>query len=306
VNETLTIVVRFALYASLTLPFGTALFSLYAQRVSERGGPADDPIRLASLAGGLAGLAFSGLGLWLLTASMSGAKLTAVDLSSFEIVLFHMSLGAAWLVRVGCLILMTFAPIALAPRPTALRVAIVIAATGALSTLAWTGHASMDRGVLGLLHRVSDIAHILAAATWIGALVMFVATLRRVERGGDAKSRAVFLRSLEEFAWTGSVAVDVILVTGLVNTTLLVSWDLRAMFSSFYGQLLLAKVALFGAMLGLATLNRFHLSPRLRRAWRKPATDTLKALSYSLSVETGCAFGVLGLVAWLGTLSPGT
>ena len=74
---------------------------------------------------------------------------------------------------------------------------------------------------------------------------------------------------------------------------------------TLYGQLLLTKLILFGAMLGLASLNRFRLTPAFEEA---VATGdhgkAIEALRRSLAVEAGCAISILALVAWLGTLEP--
>ena len=75
--------------------------------------------------------------------------------------------------------------------------------------------------------------------------------------------------------------------------------------SNRYGQLLLAKLVLFGAMLVLASLNRFRLTPALEQAM--PGGDqrgALSALRLSLGIEVVCAIVILALVAWLGTLEP--
>ena len=62
---------------------------------------------------------------------------------------------------------------------------------------------------------------------------------------------------------------------------------------------------LMGAMLGLASLNRFRLTPALERSIA--AADlrgALGTLLRSLAIEGGCAITILALVAWLGTLEP--
>jgi hypothetical protein len=78
-------------------------------------------------------------------------------------------------------------------------------------------------------------------------------------------------------------------------------------FSSPYGQLLIAKLGLFGLMLALAAANRYRLSPLLERVHVSGEHATaIAALRRSLFVETCCAFLILALVAWLGTLGPMT
>jgi putative copper resistance protein D len=72
-----------------------------------------------------------------------------------------------------------------------------------------------------------------------------------------------------------------------------------------YGRLLLAKIALFIAMLCLAAGNRFRLSPALDRSHQHGDPRTaLAMLRVSLAAEAGCALTILAVAAWLGTLAP--
>ncbi|MBX9778245.1 CopD family protein (plasmid) [Qipengyuania citrea] len=72
-----------------------------------------------------------------------------------------------------------------------------------------------------------------------------------------------------------------------------------------YGRFLLSKQALFVAMLGLASFDRFRLTPALE--YSISAGDhagALRALRLSRGVETARIVSILALVAWLGTLEP--
>lgn len=108
------------------------------------------------------------------------------------------------------------------------------------------------------------------------------------------------------FGTVGAIAVAALVVTGLVNAWLLVGPDrVAALGTTPYGQLLLAKLAMFAVMLGLAALNRFRLTPRFEASIA--AADhrsAIGALRQSLAVETICIVVILALVAWLGTLEP--
>ena len=59
-------------------------------------------------------------------------------------------------------------------------------------------------------------------------------------------------------------------------------------------------------MLALAAANRFRLTPDLGAALDGGGSRApeLGALRRSLLIETALSLGVLGLVAWLGTLAP--
>jgi len=111
---------------------------------------------------------------------------------------------------------------------------------------------------------------------------------------------------LHGFGTVGTTVVATVVVTGLVNAWMLVGIDnVAALATTLYGQLLLGKLALFVAMLGLASLNRFRLTPAFERSIASADhRGALGALRGSLAAETACVVVVLGLVAWLGTLAP--
>jgi putative copper resistance protein D len=97
----------------------------------------------------------------------------------------------------------------------------------------------------------------------------------------------------------------VITATGVVNYLFIVGPKLDEVFLSTYGILLFIKVVLFAGMLVLAALNRFHLGPFLERSLRDGQyTVAANALRRSVVVELAAAVLIVGLVAWLGTLSP--
>ncbi len=67
---------------------------------------------------------------------------------------------------------------------------------------------------------------------------------------------------------------------------------------TLYGQLLLAKLALFALMLALAAANRFVLTPRL------VAGGDGRALRISLSIEFVAGVLIVFLIGGAGTLEP--
>ena len=74
-----------------------------------------------------------------------------------------------------------------------------------------------------------------------------------------------------------------------------------ALLGSLYGRLLVAKVGLFGAMLALASVNRFRLVPALTA---DPTTDAANSLRRHLIAELALGLGVLAIVSIIGTLDP--
>lgn len=113
-------------------------------------------------------------------------------------------------------------------------------------------------------------------------------------------------RALHGFGTVGTIVVTTLVVTGPINAWLLVGpGNVSTLGTTLYGRLLLAKLALFVAMLGLAALNRFWLTPRFEASIA--AVDhrgALGALRRSLAVETASITTILTLVAWFGMLEP--
>ena len=67
------------------------------------------------------------------------------------------------------------------------------------------------------------------------------------------------------------------------------------------------KLVLFAAMLGLAARNRFRLTPAIASSANSGSLETaaaVRSIGRSVALETGLALIILGLIAWLGTLSP--
>jgi len=147
---------------------------------------------------------------------------------------------------------------------------------------------------------------LLAAGAWTGALLGLILLVTRPAPRVDGPHLALTHRALHGFGTVGTIVVATLAVTGLINAWLLVGpGNIPALATTLYGQLLLAKLALFAAMMGLAALNRFRLTPRfetsIAAANHRVALGTLRR---SLAVEAGCAVTILALVAWLGTLEP--
>lgn len=274
---------RFALMIDLALLMGLPLF-WWAMGMAGR------KSLLVVLA--LGGMALSALWLLASAAAMTGTPITSPDWASAQILLTMTPIGPVLAVR-GVALLLALACLIL---PQGLRVALIPAAV-AIATLAWTGHAGATEDLAGTLHRAADVAHIWAAAGWIGALAVLlhaVVTLRH-----DVQRVAAMLSG---FALMGTLIVATLIISGAINLLMIVGLaDLPALVGSRYGLLLGAKLALFALMLGLAAVNRWRLTPLLERCETQRAIVHLRL---SLGIETGAAVAIIGLVAWLGTLDP--
>ncbi|KTE26976.1 MULTISPECIES: copper homeostasis membrane protein CopD [unclassified Sphingopyxis] len=304
--------IRFALYAILMLIAGLAAFPLYALTRSER----LEPQPMAALWRAerslcAAGLLLSALGMGVLAASMQGVDLLSLEFQPFWDLVRETHVGMAWIYRSAALLLALAVAICVTRWPTTAAAILAAAGSVAVATLVWSGHAGATEGAAGTVHRASDILHLIAAAIWIGAIGAFLLLLSpRVIRESPNGLR-IAARSLEQFSLVGTICVLVIAATGLINSQMIVGAEnLGRSLGSPYGQLLLAKLALFGLMLALAAANRWRLTPALAAAVAGVDSEsadpdqTLAAMRKSLVIEASAALAILALVAWFGTLEP--
>jgi copper resistance protein D len=297
------VAIRFALYADLMLLVGLSAFPLYSFTRSEREDGAILPLGGKLLGLALAALPLSAAGFAISSAAMMGVAITALDFPMLASMAGDTDQGAAFLVRMAALVATLAALVLLRPSQTPRYAAAMVGGSIALATLIWSGHAAATEGALGVAHRISDIAHMIAAALWIGGIVAFCLLLARPAQGDAHVTLAS--RSLAEFARVGTVAVSIIALTGLFNGYAIWGADIAILFQSTYGVLMAAKLVLFAAMLSLAANNRWRLTPALKRTSVSGDSEgSWTRLRISVALEGAAGATVLALVAWLGTLAP--
>jgi copper transport protein len=164
------------------------------------------------------------------------------------------------------------------------------------------GHAGTGTQVPAAV--VSDLAHVAAMSVWLGGLaVLVVAVLTSAE--AVAHSRVVVRFSAIAFA-----CVAVLVATGAYQ-----SWRAVGSFTALrhttYGTLLITKLALFVALVGLAALSRRlvhgHWALRLRvppGPGAATASPRLADLRRSVAAEVLVALAVIGVTATLVNAQP--
>ena len=276
------VVARFVHYLVLSILFGGALFPLYgfAQPKTDLGEPL---IWLRPLVFGAACLTLVSGVIWF------GIVYATVPGREFDVWIFRLLLAT------GLVILL------LAKQIAGWRYQVVLFGSLVLmATLASTGHAGSDDGPAAPIHRILDVFHLVAAGAWVGALIVFacwVATA--LQRAQDSDLR-ILEQSLARFSVIGTMAVVTLSMSGILSPGFLSS------FRTIYGQVLLAKLGVFIAMLLLAAANRYWLTPRLLQSLESAdgSASATRALGLSILTETTLAVVVLALVGWLGILTP--
>lgn len=297
--ELAVIGLRWLQYSGAVVLLGVPLFLLFSFRGAD--GPnlawTRPSLIVAALVVGLASFA----ALVAQTAVMAGSLSEAVKPASLSFMIAGTTLGMAMVARAVVAVLGLVLVVAMKPGRPLWGLTVSAGVLVAVS-FAWTGHGAATEGPGGGLHLGADIVHAIAAALWLGALAALTILLVRRTTPDDVAIH----RALHGFAGLGTLAVVLLVLTGLVNSWFLVGparvGDLG---TSLYGQLLIAKLILFGLMLALAASNRFRLTPALGSA--VPAGEpsaALRDLRRSLLLETGLGLALLAVVAIMGTLPP--
>jgi putative copper resistance protein D len=282
---------RLAHYAALVLVFGTAVFLRWLAApglAAPIGRALRIPVRLGLL------LAAGTTWLWLplQAAEIGGGWDGATDPGTLSAVLLDTGFGHAWLCRA---VLSVPLPILAAAWPRRIGAA-ALAAGLLLASLALAGHAAMQDGAAGLLHRLNHAVHLIAGGFWLGALVPFALCLPRLR---DPDLRRDAIQAMRRFSTAGHVAVAAVLASGIVNIVLVLGrWPTD--WSSPYQALLAAKIATVLAMAGLAVANRYVFVPRIGRS----NSAAIRAIRIGAIAEILLGAAALALVATFGLLDP--
>jgi copper transport protein len=177
----------------------------------------------------------------------------------------------------------------LASRNGGSRTLSAFALAGVGLSLAASGHAATAPPEL--LTRPTVFIHGVAVAFWLGALAPLVALIRT--------SGVAALPIVNRFSRVAVPVVGLLALTGLTLAVIQLE-SFGALITTRYGIILSIKLVLVTALLGLAALNRFRLTPAL-------AQDASAAKSLMRSIATECALGlgILCVVAgWRFTAPP--
>ena len=186
-------------------------------------------------------------------------------------------------------LLITVVGVILVRRPAMRRAGFVVILVGAAATI--LGHVAEGHAATGSW-RVGKIllqwAHVTAAGAWIGGLAAVLIGVRSLSP--EARQRAV-----RRFSTLALWLIIVLSGAGVwrafeeINT-----W--HGLFSTSYGQVVIAKAALLLLLIGLGAMNRYRNVPRSGEAPR--------GLFRTGSAELVLAIAVLALTGILSSVAP--
>jgi copper transport protein len=152
----------------------------------------------------------------------------------------------------------------------------------------------------------SDTLHVLCMCTWLGGLVMLALALPLGMRTLLPEQPTPMLATVVgRFSRMAMIAVTLLLLSGIVNAVVLVA-SFDALVDTAYGRLVLAKIALFGALITLGALNQRRMLPQLRAlaARGDPPGRAATVLRRSVALEIAFALVVLAVTSVLVATEP--
>ena len=179
---------------------------------------------------------------------------------------------------------------------------IVSLALISTSTLIGHGAASEQIGAIAL-----DYIHNLVAAVWIGGIIYFVFTLLPTfSQLKEVSKEKMSLVMIPRFSIAFIISVGIVIITGPTLMWFLES-DVGLITESVFGQLIILKIAIAAAMVGLGGYFQLKVQKNAEKNFSSGKISVHKKLKKSLKVDAMLGIILLGVVALLtnGTLPAG-
>ncbi len=288
---TLFVLCRFVHFAAVMLMFGTSLFTalLSPQRLSPYLTRDVRPLLVSCT--WLAGL--SAVALLAIQAGQMGDGWADTWRLDVWWAVLGTTFGEVWRWHLGISLLALLSLWLAEPRRTQI---LALLSTLLLVSMAFIGHAAMHDGALGVAHRFNHALHLLAAGYWFGSLLPLLVCLRYL---AQPQSRSDAVTTLIRFSRWGHLAVALVVLTGVINSLIILGrWPLDV--DSPYQRLLLFKTALVALMVMVALANRYAIVP----AMSSMPQLAQRGLVLACWIEVGLGAGVLLLVSLFATYAP--
>jgi putative copper resistance protein D len=240
---------------------------------------------------------------------IQGAKLRQGNRPSLDVLFCYLTMtqsGKIWLLREVYAVALAAVLFWFARSTTSLKATrwIFFLALPLVASRSFTSHAVAVRQDT-MVAMAADAGHLIATGLWGGGLLALFWILYRSVRQLTL-SLSWVAETVHRFSRLALGSVAALVITGLYQSWIQVG-DLKTLFSTDYGRVLLLKLALFIPMLGFGALNYLATGPGLLRAARGNTHDlsaARKALR-RVGAESFLALLVFFVTGLLTVLPPG-
>ena len=230
-----------------------------------------------------------------------------IRLESFSADVFQTTFGMVWIIRMvitGAMLGLWFSMNGRRGIGRGAGAALLAMALALMWTSSQIGHGAATGEWAPL---VLDYIHGIVAAAWIGGVVYlcFVLLPALAAANGQSRERMALLL-VPRFSTVFVLGLGIVIVTGPVLMWFLES-DLGMIGESMYGRLIIAKIVVAAAMVGLGGYLQVTSMRTARRNLEREAVRIYDRMRKSLRVEAALGVVLLGIVAVLtnGTLPAG-
>ena len=259
-------ILKFILYAAIVGSVGTFLFSLHftAQLTEQQQSYCYYLSRKSVFIGGITSL----LMILSVPGNLGGDLRGLIDPLMLQLAIESNSV-TGYLTATGGFVVML---VAHKLRPKAQKCTLLIGSIAVLFSLTLAGHALLGKWLTQSLL----VLHLLGIAFWLGALLPFHWICLQTDTTN--------LRALaHRFGLVALVYVGLIIITGLAYAYILLG-ELSLIFTTSYGNVLLIKLFLVGALLSLAALNKFRIVPSLEQSPLRGVRQFKTSLQFEIAL----------------------
>jgi copper transport protein len=279
-------IVRWIGYVGLVMMVGAVLVLalLWPQRLSTVG-----PVRVTWVGAALIAVATIGE----LAVQVPNVAGGFADVGSSDVQdVLSSEYGAAHLIRLGVLAAALFLlrPVLKGKGWGADRV--LLAVLGAIGIATWSVSGHPYASSMPTLTIAADMIHVASMSVWLGGLLMLAIFL--LPRANAAELSAI----VPVWSRWAGYAVGALLVTGVAQVLVDIS-PLTAVFTTSYGQLVLAKVVLLGGVVLIASYSRRQVAPIAAKV-----AGAAKKLRLLVAAESVGVLAIIGVAAVLVQTTP--
>ena len=206
--------------------------------------------------------------------------------------------GMIWIIRMGITVVLLAVWFLLqnknsgAPKKQALVLGLSLILIGTTTII---GHGAASEQLSAV---VIDYAHNLIASVWIGGVIFFgFVLLPSFAKLDNTKKELASLLMIPRFSSVIIVSLGIVIITGPTLLWLLQD-DVASLVGSYYGLLIMAKIAIGSAMVALGGYNQFRIQKPAERSINSSPVVHQK-LKRSLRTEVALGIALLGVVALL-------